>query len=201
MSQATVIVPESEVAIDALHTSSNRLVTVFKPTTGGLYVVDSEGGPSRLRFVGFDGKSSLVPLPPVASVKAIVPLPADAVLIQMETFLQPIGWYLYEKGAKKLTRTALSSTSPADFSDCEVVREFATSKDGTKVPMSILRKKGVKLDGTNPTLLYGYGGYGSSVTPRFRPASRIWLEQGGVYALANIRAALNTARNGTKPAT
>ena len=57
------------------------------------------------------------PLPPVASVKAIVPLPADAVLIQMETFLQPIGWYLYEKGAKKLTRTALSSTSPADFSD------------------------------------------------------------------------------------
>ena len=53
--------------------------------------------------------------------------------------------------------------------------------------MSILRKKGQKLDGSIPTLLYGYGGYGSSVTPRFRASTRIWLEQGGVYALANIR--------------
>jgi prolyl oligopeptidase len=187
LSQASVIVPESEVAIDALHTAPNRLITVFKPVRGGLYVVDSEGGPSRLRFVGLDGKTSMVPLPPVASVKGIVPLPGDAVLIQMETFVQPIGWYRYEVGAKSLAKTALHSTSPADFSDCEVVREFAVSRDGTKVPMSILRKKGTKLDGKNPTLLYGYGGYSSSLTPRFRPATRVWLEQGGVYVFANIR--------------
>jgi prolyl oligopeptidase len=74
-----------------------------------------------------------------------------------------------------------------DFNDVEVERVFATSKDGTKVPLNILKRKGTKLDGTNPTLLYGYGGYNISQTPRFRAATHIWLEQGGVYAIANLR--------------
>jgi prolyl oligopeptidase len=69
-----------------------------------------------------------------------------------------------------------------------VVREFAASKDGTKVPVNIVRKKGTKLDGKNPALLYGYGGYGISQTPRFLGATwRLWLDAGGVYAVANIR--------------
>jgi prolyl oligopeptidase len=107
--------------------------------------------------------------------------------VQVETYLQPRTWYSFTKDAEKPKTTKLASTSPADFSDCEVIREFATSKDGTKVPMSILRKKGTKLDGTNPTLLYGYGGYGVSLNPRFSAAKRVWLEQGGVYVVANIR--------------
>jgi prolyl oligopeptidase len=78
-------------------------------------------------------------------------------------------------------------TSPVDFDDAEVVREFATSKDGTRVPLNILRKKGLKLDGHNPTLLYGYGGYGVSLTPNFDPGRRIWLDAGGVYVVANLR--------------
>jgi prolyl oligopeptidase len=78
-------------------------------------------------------------------------------------------------------------TSPVDFDDIEVVREFATSKDGTKVPLNILRKKGLKLDGQNPTLLYGYGGYGISLTPGFDSTRRIWFDAGGVYAVANLR--------------
>jgi prolyl oligopeptidase len=79
------------------------------------------------------------------------------------------------------------TTSPASFSDCEVVRETATSKDGTKVPLSILRRKGTKLDGSNPTLLTGYGGFGISVTPSFWAGARVWLDQGGVFAVANLR--------------
>jgi prolyl oligopeptidase len=67
------------------------------------------------------------------------------------------------------------------------VREFATSKDGTKVPLNILRRKGAKLDGSNPTVLYGYGGYGVSETPYFNAARRVWLERGGVLVFANIR--------------
>ena len=78
-------------------------------------------------------------------------------------------------------------TSPADFDDIEVVREFATSKDGTKVPLNILRKKGLKRDGRNPTLLYGYGGYGISLTPGFDSTRRIWFDAGGVYVVANLR--------------
>ena len=72
------------------------------------------------------------------------------------------------------TPTALAGTSPADFSDMEVVREFATSKDGTKVPLNIIRRKGTKLDGKNPTLLYGYGGYGISLYAQFQlPAAHL----------------------------
>jgi prolyl oligopeptidase len=81
----------------------------------------------------------------------------------------------------------LRTTSPADFDDVEVVREFAKSKDGTKIPISILRKKGIKLDGKNPTLLTGYGGYGINLTPAFSSTRRIWFDAGGVYAVANLR--------------
>ena len=124
--------PESAVAIDALHVAPNRLVTMFKPTKLGLYVIESDGGPSQLRFIDRAGKSSVVPLPPVASVKGIVPLPGNEVLIQLETFLQPIGWYRYVKGAEELKRTALFSTSTADFSDCEVVRNSQPPRMGPK---------------------------------------------------------------------
>jgi prolyl oligopeptidase len=78
-------------------------------------------------------------------------------------------------------------TSPVDFEDIEVVREFATSKDGTKVPLNILRKKGLQLNGSNPTLLYGYGGYGISLSPNFDSTRRVWFDAGGVYVVANLR--------------
>jgi prolyl oligopeptidase len=189
MKNAKVVVPESEIAIDALRFGPNRLVTGFTPTASGLYVVDVDGGPSQLRFVTRDGKASVVPLPPVASVEDVVPTKqdGDAVLVQVETYLQPRTWYSFTKDASEPKPTKLASKSPADFSDCEVLREFARSKDGAKVPMSILRKKGTKLDGTNPTLLTGYGGYGVSLNPRFKASTRVWLEQGGVYVVANIR--------------
>ena len=78
-------------------------------------------------------------------------------------------------------------TSSVDFSDLEVVREFAVSKDGTKVPLNILRRQGLRRDGSHPTLLYAYGGYGVSMTPGFDAARRIWFDAGGVYAVANLR--------------
>ncbi|OUD36264.1 S9 family peptidase [Flavobacterium sp. FPG59] len=64
---------------------------------------------------------------------------------------------------------------------------FYTSKDGTKIPMIITHKKGLKLDGTNPTMLYGYGGFNASLTPSFSIANAIWMENGGVYAVPNLR--------------
>lgn len=74
-----------------------------------------------------------------------------------------------------------------DFSDIEVVREFATSKDGTQVPLNILRRKGTPLDGNNPTLLTAYGGYGISLRPEFNFTDRIWFDRGGIKVIANIR--------------
>jgi hypothetical protein len=73
---------------------------------------------------------------------------------------------------------------PADY---ETRQQFYTSRDGTKVPMFIVSKKGLKLDGANPTYLYGYGGFNISMTPGFSPANLAWMEMGGVYVVANLR--------------
>jgi prolyl oligopeptidase len=71
--------------------------------------------------------------------------------------------------------------------DYESKQVFYTSKDGTKIPMIITYKKGLKLDGKNPTILYGYGGFSISLTPSFSIANAVWMENGGVYAVANLR--------------
>jgi prolyl oligopeptidase len=83
----------------------------------------------------------------------------------------------------------LYRTPKVDFdgSQYETKQVFYKSKDGTKIPMFITHKKGLKLDGTNPTLLYGYGGFNIPLTPGFSPVNVPWLEMGGVYAVANLR--------------
>ncbi len=73
---------------------------------------------------------------------------------------------------------------PADY---ETKQVFARSKDGTRVPIFITHKRGLKLDGANPTILYGYGGFNISLTPSFGVSSLVWMEMGGVFAMANLR--------------
>ena len=189
LASAKVAVKEVTQAIDGLHFASNRLVTTFTPTESGVYVLYSDGGPSQLRFVAHGKPAELtdVKLPPVCSVGGIVWTRGDSVLLQIETYIEPSAWYRLESPGAQLKRTALFRKSPADFSDCEVVREFATSKDGIKVPLNIIKRKETKLDGTNPTLLTGYGGFGISQSPRFKVQNRVWLDQGGVLAVANLR--------------
>ena len=79
---------------------------------------------------------------------------------------------------------------PVDLSGYEAKQIFCESTDSTRVPMFIVHKTGMALDGQNPTLLYGYGGFNSSQTPSFRPSRMVWLEMGGVLAIANIRGCL-----------
>ena len=74
--------------------------------------------------------------------------------------------------------------NPEDYESTQV---FYNSKDGTKVPMIITHKKGLELNGKNPTILYGYGGFNISLTPSFSIANAIWMEQGGIYAVPNLR--------------
>ena len=71
---------------------------------------------------------------------------------------------------------------------------FYNSKDGTRVPMIITYKKNTALNGKNPTLLYGYGGFGVSETPEFSVTSAVWMEMGGIYAVPNLREAGNMVK-------
>ncbi len=85
------------------------------------------------------------------------------------------------------TSTYYKAAVKFNSDDYQSEQVFYTSKDGTKMPMIITHKKGIKLDGTNPTMLYGYGGFNVSLTPAFSVANLVWMEMGGVYAVPNLR--------------
>jgi prolyl oligopeptidase len=177
LAKASVAVPESR-----------GVVQGFAPCDHGLYVVNLLGGPSELLYYPRgSNRPRQIPILPVSSVSGLDSWHGDELVFGNVSYLKPFAWYAYDPAANAVHRTAVYLTSPADFEDIEVVREFATSKDGTKVPLNILCKKGLKRDGQNPTLLYGYGGYGVNLTPSFDSTRRIWFDAGGVYVVANLR--------------
>jgi len=160
----------------------------FVVTEHAMYVVDIVGGPSRLRLFDVKGKPLAAPnLDSVARIGALCIIGGDRVLFGLQSYLKPITRYEHDPSWAEARRTNLSSVRTIDFSDCEVVREVATSKDGTKVPMSIIQRKGTTRDGLNPVVLYGYGGYGYNEEPAYDPLLRVWLDQKGIYVVANIR--------------
>ncbi len=177
LADAAMVVPESEAAI----------VTVV-PSAALVYVIDSIGGPSRIRMFDQEGHfKGEVDTLPTSAVYGATSLRGDELIYNNESYLAAGAWYRYDAAIGKTTRTALFQTSPVDFSDAEVSREWAVSKDGTKIPMSVVRRKGMKLDGSAPTLLTGYGGFDISLAPYFDPTLRLWLDRGGVSVVANLR--------------
>jgi prolyl oligopeptidase len=177
MSQATVVAPAGEGVIED-----------FAPTDHGLYVANLLGGPSELQYYHNGSlKPKTIPILPVSSVGGLQCWRGEELIFGNVSYLKPYGFYTFDPASNAVTKTALALTSPVNFDDMEVVREFAISKDGTKVPLNIIRKKGIKLDGVNPALLTGYGGYGVSLPPAFDSTRRIWFDAGGVLAIANLR--------------
>ena len=176
LSAAKVIVPESEAVIEG-----------FLLTAKHLFIADMIGGPSRIRQLDLDGShESIVPMPVASGLGGLLVMD-ERLLFRQTSFVAPPAWMLYDPAQTSVEKTALFNTSPVDFSDIEAVREFAISKDGTKVPINILRRKGTPLDGSNPTLLYAYGGYGHCMRPSFNFEHRLWFDRGGIYVVANIR--------------
>ncbi len=102
------------------------------------------------------------------------------------SFATPPTTYRYDllTGESKLLRRADVEVDPAQF---EVTQVFYTSKDGARVPMFIAHKRGLSLDGSNPTLLYGYGGFNIPLTPSFSISRLVWMQMGGVFAMPNLR--------------
>jgi prolyl oligopeptidase len=177
LSNAVEIVPTGE-----------PVVQQILPTAGPLFVGDLLGGPSQIRRFGLDGKGeTIIPIPKISAVQEMVALENDSLLFRDQSYTEPAAWFHYAKEKSEPAKTALRNTSPVSFADIEVTRQFATSKDGTKIPLNIIFRRGMKRDGQNPTLLYGYGGYGISMSPNFEFTRRLWFDHGGVYVVANIR--------------
>jgi prolyl oligopeptidase len=187
LSKAEEVVPQTPGG--GSEESARASITSFTPTDSRLYIEEEVGGPSRVEIYDHHGKKlATLPAPPVSDVSDVVHTTGDNVLFRVATYVSPAAWYSLDAASDTPRKTALVETSPINFDDAEVVREFATSKDGTRVPLNIIRLKNTKLDGANPTLLYGYGGYSISLAPHFAGAAvRIWLNQGGVFVIANLR--------------
>ena len=183
--------PEGEAVIESSFSwgATSRIV----PTPDRLYLVEQMGGPERVRVLDRGGQElGTVPLPEASAVYQILPEAGrDALLVQSASYVEPATWYRFGPGAAagagRLTKTSLSVEFPISLRDATVSREWAVSKDGTRVPLTVIAPKGAPRDAARPTLLTGYGGYGISLTPYFDPGLRLWLDQGGVFAIANLR--------------
>ena len=143
---------------------------------------------SRLRLFRLDGRFVKdLPLPTLGSIGAISgERKDDEMFYAFTSFLYPttIFRYDFKSGGTSVFKAPTIDFDPSGY---ETKQVFYTSKDGTRVPMFITHKKGLRLDGSNPTYLYGYGGFNISLTPSFSVAMLVWLERGGVYAVPNLR--------------
>jgi prolyl oligopeptidase len=149
------------------------------------YLTDAH---SALKLFGTDGTpKGEIALPTLGSVGGISGKPDDPEMFYSFTsYLYPTTVFRYDFRARR-SEVFRAPELPFDIAPYETKQVFYTSKDGTRVPMFITLKKGTKLDGSNPTLLYAYGGFDINLTPGFSPAILPWLEMGGIYAVPNLR--------------
>ncbi len=163
---------------------------VLRASTGGGYIFANymEDAVSAIKQYTYDGALVReVALPGVGSAGGFGAKKQDTSLYYSFTnYLTPGSIYSFEisSGASKLYKKPSIDFNSDEYQSKQI---FYTSKDGTKVPMIITHKKGIVMDGTNPTILYGYGGFNISLTPSFSITNAVWMEQGGVYAVANLR--------------
>lgn len=178
LAHAKTIVPEGSVVITGLGVAKDSL-----------YIQDLDGGISRIRRVPFNGgPAERIALPYEGDVAGFVTYWNQPGLIFLETgWTRSALWYRYYPGTNSFADTGLKRLSPISFASITSVEVKAKSADGTLVPLSIIYKRGLKLDGSHPALLNGYGSYGISIEAGFHPTTLPWLARGGVLAFAHIR--------------
>ena len=174
----TEILPEEAELLSSVGTGSGKLFASYQKD-----VI------TRVYVHALDGKrENEVEMPgPGAAYGFGGNLADPAVFYTFSSFNFPPAIYRYDVASKKTTRFRAPEIPSFNADDFETKQVFYTSRDGTRVPMFITHKKGLKLDGTNPTLLYGYGGFNAITAPAFDALRIALLEQGVVYASANIR--------------
>ena len=172
-----VVAERKDAVLKGVHASEGQLVLVYdKDAANRVYIVNADGTGARE-----------VVLPGYGTVGVSASKKHPEVFYSFTGFTHPSAGYAYDKATGESTpmyEAAIAGYNPADYVTEQV---FYTSKDGTRVPMFITYKKGLKRDGSNPTYLYGYGGFNITLNPSFNPNRLLWLENGGIYAQANLR--------------
>ncbi|MDX5627104.1 MULTISPECIES: prolyl oligopeptidase family serine peptidase [unclassified Brenneria] len=169
---------------------SNGELTGFTTSSEALYVTYHDSGTRRFVRVAFNdiGHVQDVPLPFGGEVTALFSsIEKREVLFTLQSWTNPPKIFRYDPDNGSVENTNLISPKSYDFSDYEVKETWVTSKDQVRVPLTIIHRRGMKLDGSAPTWLSAYGAYGVSTFPYFDPSSLIWLRHGGVIAIAHVR--------------
>ena len=171
------VIPETKETLEGANFINNQLVAS--------YLKDAY---TQIKIYDLNGKFVRnVELPGIGTAGGFGGKRDDAeTFYSFSSFNAPPTIYRYDF---KTNKSEIFRKSDVKFNpnDYEVKQVFYNSKDGTKIPMFIVHKKGIKLDGSNPTLLYAYGGFNISMTPSFSVSRVAWMEMGGVYAVANLR--------------
>ena len=172
-----VIVPEQQDnLVSATRSYNGMLLNYLKDANSKVYAYDLQGI-----------KKSEIPLNGIGTVNEINGSEEDSMaFISFVTFTSPQTIYKFNM---KTQRLGIQFKAQLNYEENAYVTKqvFYFSKDGTKVPMFIVHKRGIKIDGTNPTLLFGYGGFDISKTPEYKPERMVFLEQGGIFAMACLR--------------
>ena len=178
LAHAAVVVAAGEVVITGISAAEDAL-----------YVRDLDGGIGRLRRLPYGGGNILpIKLPFDGAIQSLVTNPRESgAWLELTSWTKSPLWYSLDAKTDKLTDTALVPPSPVDYSQIESEEVKAKSADGTMIPLSIIHKRGIALDGSHPTWLTGYGAYGINYDPYFDPTILAFLERGGVRAFAHVR--------------
>ncbi|HPE19213.1 MAG TPA: prolyl oligopeptidase family serine peptidase [Tenuifilaceae bacterium] len=186
------VIPEKKDVLSSATLAGGKIIAT--------YIEDVK---SKVEVYNLDGeKETQFQFPALGSVAGLNASYSNNIVFYTYTsFTIPSVVYKYDVSTNE-TQEFFRPTINADLDAYETKQVFYKSKDGTDVPMFIVHKKGLELNGQNPTLLYGYGGFNVSLNPRFSVSRLVWLENGGVYAVANIRGGgeygENWYRSGTK---
>lgn len=180
-SAARVVVPAGPAMIDDIRVAGDYLLTC-----------EIHGGLGRLRRVALAGGEQDDPedvvLPGDGTILEWTGEPgATEVVLSLTSWTMPPRLYRYDARSGALEETGWTPPSPVDFSGVVAHETHALAEDGTPIPLSIIHKKGLALDGDNPTLLIAYGAYGHALTPVFQPEMLAWYERGGLFAIAHVR--------------
>lgn len=178
LSSATVVVPPGQ-----------QVIVNIAAAADGLYIQDLDGGIGKLRRLAYGSSAAeSVKLPFAGAIQSLVTHPTEAgAWLELVGWTKPPLWYSLEAKTQKVEDTRIVPPSPVDFSQIVSEEVKAQSADGTMVPLSIVHKRGTPMDGSNPTWLEGYGAYGITIDPAFRPTWLAFLERGGIYAVAHVR--------------
>jgi prolyl oligopeptidase len=178
LAQASAVVPESR-----------GVLTGFSIARDGIYLSARDGAVTRVLRTSADGSQRHeVPTPYEGTATIAAADPRESgVLIDLTGWIEPEQLYGYDPVGDATSVTSLIPAPPLDTSQLTAEEVFATSYDGTRVPLSIVHLKSSARDGARPTLLFGYGGYGVSYDPYFSPLFLAWVERGGVIAVAHVR--------------